>query len=71
MKTKKRTGKRGEPWGTPTGKGWEMGVVPIRDVTGKERGKTGTGKKQERNAFFPFPFLHFWAPVFSRFWPKS
>ena len=39
-------------------------IVSIRDVPGKEREKTGTRKKRERNAFFPFPFLHFWAPVF-------
>ena len=30
MKTKKRTGERGEPWGTPTVKGWEMEVVPTQ-----------------------------------------
>ena len=29
----------------------------IRDVRGKEREKTGTGKKLERTRFFPFPFL--------------
>ena len=28
-----------------------------RDVRGKEREKTGTGKKLERTRFFPFPFL--------------
>ena len=44
---------------------------PSRDVPGKERLKRGTGKKGERNVFFPFPFLHFWAHFFSRFWPKS
>ena len=33
--------------------------------------KTGTGKKLERNAFFPFPFLHFLMTFFSRFWRKS
>ena len=44
--------------------------VDARDVPGKEREKTGTGKKQERNAFFPFPFLHFWAPVFLQFLAK-
>ena len=38
--------------------------VPTKDVPGKEREKMGTGKKRERNAFFSFPFLHFWAPVF-------
>ena len=31
----------------------------------------GKGKKQERTLFFPFPFLHFLAPFFSRFWTKS
>ena len=36
----------------------------IRDVPGKEWEKTGMGKKRERNTFFPFPFLLFWAPVF-------
>ena len=30
----------------------------------------GTGKKRERNAFFPFPFLHFWASVFFPFQAK-
>ena len=45
--------------------------VPTRDVRGKEREKTGTGKKLERNAFFPFPFLHFLTTFFSRFWRKS
>ena len=45
--------------------------VPGRDVRGKEREKTGTGKKLERNAFFPFPFLHFLTTFFSRFWRKS
>ena len=44
--------------------------VSPRDVPGKEREKTGTGKKRERNAFFPFPFLHFWAPVFFPFLAK-
>ena len=32
-------------------------VVETGDVRGKEREKTGTGKKLERNAIFPFPFL--------------
>ena len=45
-------------------------VVCCRDVPGKEREKTGTGKKRERNTFFPFPFLHFWAPVFFPFLAK-
>ena len=45
-------------------------MVTIRDVPGKEQEKTGTGKKRERNAFFPFPFLHFWAPVFFPFLAK-
>ena len=40
-------------------------------MRGKEREKTGTGKKLERNAFFPFPFLHFLTTFFSRFWRKS
>ena len=31
--------------------------VISRDVRGKEREKTGTGKKLERTRFFPFPFL--------------
>ena len=31
--------------------------VWCRDVRGKEREKTGTGKKLERTRFFPFPFL--------------
>ena len=35
-------------------------LVASRDVPSKEREKTGTGKKRERNAFFPFLFLHFW-----------
>ena len=39
-------------------------------MPGKELEKTGTGKKRERNAFFPFPFLHFWAPVFFPFLAK-
>ena len=47
--------------------GWTLWT---RDVPGKEREKTGTGKKRERNAFFPFPFLHFWAPVFFPFLAK-
>ena len=46
------------------------GMVGARDVPGKEREKTGTAKKWERNAFFPFPFLHFWAPVFFPFLAK-
>ena len=45
-------------------------VIAVRGVPGKEREKTGTGKKRERNAFFPFPFLHFWAPVFFPFLAK-
>ena len=45
-------------------------MVAIRDVPGKEREKMGMGKKRERNAFFPFPFLHFWAPVFFPFLAK-
>ena len=44
--------------------------VSTRDVPGKEREKTGTGKKRERNVLFPFPFLHFWAPVFFPFLAK-
>ena len=40
-------------------------------MRGKEREKMGTGKKLERNAFFPFPFLHFLRTFFSRFWRKS
>ena len=32
-------------------------MVDARDVRGKEREKTGTGKKLERTRFFPFPFL--------------
>ena len=39
-------------------------------MPGKEREKMGMGKKRERNAFFPFPFLHFWAPVFFPFLAK-
>ena len=31
--------------------------IGSRDVRGKEREKTGTGKKLERTRFFPFPFL--------------
>ena len=41
-----------------------------RDVRGKEREKTGTGKKLERNAFFPFPFLHFLTTFFFPFLAK-
>ena len=48
----------------------QLYVLPIRDVPGKEREKTGTGKKRERNAFFPFPFFHFWAPFFFPFLAK-
>ena len=36
----------------------------------KEREKTGTGKKLERNAFFPFPFLHFLTTFFFPFLAK-
>ena len=32
--------------------------------------KTGTGKKLERNAFFPFPFLHFLTTFFFPFLAK-
>ena len=50
----------------------QVGKVPLgRDVRGKEREKLGTGKKLERNAFFPFPFLYFLTNFFSRFWRKS
>ena len=42
-------------------------VLSIRDVRGKEREKTGMGKKLERNAFFPFPFLHFLTTFFPVF----
>ena len=45
-------------------------LVRNRDVLGKEWEKMGTGKKRERNTFFPFPFLHFWAPVFVPFLAK-
>ena len=41
--------------------------VTIRDVSGKEREKIGTGKKLERNTFFPFPFLHFLTTFFPVF----
>ena len=41
-----------------------------RDVRGKEREKTGTGKKLERNAFFPFPFLYFLTTFFFPFLAK-
>ena len=41
-----------------------------RDVRGKEREKTGTGKKLERNAFFPFPILHFLTTFFFPFLVK-
>ena len=34
-----------------------LGMPWFRDVRGKEREKTGTGKKLERTRFFPFPFL--------------
>ena len=39
---------------------WDVrcaGSFICRDVRGKEREKTGTGKKLERTRFFPFPFL--------------
>ena len=45
--------------------------VRPRDAPGKEREKMGMGKKLERNAFFPFPFLHFLTTFFSPFWRKS
>ena len=35
-----------------------------RDVLGKEREKTGTGKKLERTLFFPFPFLYIFDDLF-------
>ena len=45
-------------------------LVVSRDVPGKERKKTGLGKKRERTLFFPFPFLHLLAP-FVPFLAKS
>ena len=44
--------------------------LKTRDVPGKEREKTGMGKKLERNAFFPFPFLHFLTTFFFPFLAK-
>ena len=41
--------------------------ISIRDVPGKERGKTGMGKKLERTLFFPFPLLHFLTTCFPVF----
>ena len=40
------------------------GQDQTRGVPGKEREKNGMGKKLERNAFFPFPFLHFLTTFF-------
>ena len=42
-------------------------VAGGRDVPGKEREKTGTGKKLERTLFFPFPFLYFLTTFFPVF----
>ena len=36
-------------------------------MPGKERGKTGMGKKLERTLFFPFLFLHFLMTFFPFF----
>ena len=41
--------------------------LPSKDVPGKERENTGTGKKLERTIFFPFPFLHFLTTFFPLF----
>ena len=40
-------------------------------MPGKEREKTGTGKKLERTFFSPFLFLYFLTTFFSHFWRKS
>ena len=46
-------------------------IVDTRDVPGKEREKTGMGKKLDRTLFFPFPFLYSLTTFFSRFCRKS